>query len=226
MLSTGDSQNESATTLESGQYDRGFFAVKVTGDMERRQFLVAGTTGLSVAIAGCSALLGGTITLSNPEMSLQDDGREKYLTYRHDDARIVTVGFDQRTVPATRTDQFGFRISVPHSDDTKIESFQFDLRVPPSSIDPPADIYLESPSGGLWPDITFREVENQWTRIALADTGKLGDGTMTLETIIDPHSVPAEQVGIRVELTLSSSGSPPNRAYRVDTSTEFEPIIT
>jgi hypothetical protein len=193
--------------------------------MDRRRFLAAGVTGFGVALTGCSELLGRTISVTNPETALHDGGREKYLTYRHDDDRIVTVGFDQRTVPATPTDQFGFRISVPHSDETTIESFQFDLRVPQSSIDPPADIYLESPSGGLWPDITFREVENRWTRIALADTGELGDGTMTLETIVDPHSVPAEQVGIRVELELSTSASPPNRTYRVDTSTEFEPII-
>jgi hypothetical protein len=163
--------------------------------------------------------------LTNPETEMQDDGREKYLTYRSDNERIVTVGFDQRTVPESLTDQFGFRISVSHSDATKIESFQFDLRVPETSIDPPADIYLESPSGGLWPDITYRDVENQWTRIALADTGELGDGTMTLETIVDPHSVPAEEVGIRVEMELSTSGSLPNRTYGVDTSTVFEPVV-
>lgn len=193
--------------------------------MDRRRFLATGVTGLGVAIAGCSGILGGTIDLTDPETELQDGGREKYLTYHHDDDRIVTVGFDQRTVPASLTDQFGFRISVPHSDETKIESFQFDLRVPQSSIDPPADIYFESPSGGLWPDITYREVENRWTRIALADTGELGEGTMTLETIVDPHSVPAEEVGIRVAMELSTSGLPPNRTYRIDTSTEFEPII-
>jgi hypothetical protein len=193
--------------------------------MDRRKFLAAGVTGFGVAVAGCSEVLGETITLANPETEVQDGGREKYLTYHHDDDRIVTVGFDQQTIPATQTDQFEFRISVSHSDETKIESFQFDLRVPQSSIDPPADIYFESPSGGLWHDITFREVENRWTRIALADTGELGDGTMTLETIVDPHSVPAKEVGIRVETELSTSGSPPNRTYRVDNSTDFEPII-
>lgn len=198
---------------------------RLTGVMERRRYLAAGVTGLGITIAGCSGLLGGTINLTDPETELQDGGREKYLTYRHDDERIVTVGFDQRTVPPSLTNQFGFRISVSHSDETKIESFQFDLRVPQSSINPPADIYLESPSGGLWPDITYREVENGWTRIALADTGKLGEGTMTLETIVNPISVPAEELGIRAEIELSTSGSPPNRRYRVDTTTEFEPTV-
>lgn len=191
--------------------------------MDRRAFLAAGVTGVGVVTAGCSGL-GGTTNLVNPDVETQDGGREKYLTYRRGDKRLVTVGFDQRTVPATATDQFGFRISVPHSRNTTIESFRFDLRAPRSSIDPPANVYLESPSGGLWPDITFREVENRWTRIALEDTGELGEGTMTFELIIAPNSAPATEIGIRTELELSSSGSLLNRRYRVDTSTEFEPV--
>lgn len=191
--------------------------------MDRRAFLAAGATGVAVVTAGCSGLRG-TTNLVNPAVETQDDGREKYLTYRHDDERVVTVGFDQRTVPATPTDQFGFRITVPHSRNTKIESFRFDLRAPRSSIDPPADVYLESPSGGLWPDLTFREVENRWTRIALADTGELGEGTMSFDLMIAPHSVPATEVGIRAELELSNSASVLNGRYRVDTSTGFEPV--
>lgn len=191
--------------------------------MDRRAFLAAGVTGLGVVTAGCSGV-GGTTNLTDPEVESQDDGQEKYLTYHRDDERLVTVGFDQRTVPASLTDQFGFRITVSHSRNTKIESFRFDLRAPQSSIDPPADVYLESPSGGLWPDITFEEVENRWTRIALEDTGELGEGTMSFELIIAPHSAAATEVGIRAELELSSSGSLLNRRYRVDTSTEFEPV--
>ena len=83
--------------------------------MDRRKFLAAGVTGFGVVIAGCSEVLGGTITLANPETEVQDGGREKYLTYHHSDDRIVTVGFDQQTIPATQTDQFEFRISVSHS---------------------------------------------------------------------------------------------------------------
>lgn len=195
-----------------------------TGNMHRRSFLATGTAGVATALASCSGVFGGQVNLTNPETELQDGGREKYLVYSHDGERIVTVGFSQRTVPDSLTDQFGFRITVSHSDETKIESFRFDLRAPQSSVDPPADIYLESPAGGLWPDITYREVEDRWTRIALADTEELGEGTMTLETIVDPHSAPAAEVGLRVDLNLSTSGSPPNRTYRVSTSTTFEPI--
>lgn len=189
--------------------------------MDRRTFLASGVAGAALATAGCSSRLGRTVNLTDPTVGTQDGGREKYLVYRHDGERIVTAGFDQRTVPASLTGQFGFRITVPHSDDTAIESFRFDLRAPQSSVAPPADVYLESPAGGLWPDVTFEEVENRWTRIALEDTGKLGKGTMNLMTIVAPNSVPAREVGIRVGLELSAASG---GTYRVDTSTEFQPI--
>lgn len=191
--------------------------------MDRRTFLATGLAGAGLATAGCSSILGETVTLTDPETGIQDDGQEKYLTYRHDGDRIVTLGFDQREVQASPTDRFGFRISVPHSDDTKIESFRLDLRAPRSSIDPPAKIYLGSPAGGLWPDLTFTQVENRWTRIALDDTGELGEGTVTLETIVDPFSAPTEEVAIRADLSLSSSAS--NRTYEVDARTGFEPVV-
>jgi hypothetical protein len=133
-------------------------------------------TGMGLVSAGCSGLEIGTVELTDPEVGSQDDGREKYLTYRQGNRRIVTVGFDQRTVPQSLTGRFGFRITVPHSDDTKIESFRFHLRSPRTSIDPPAEIYLRAPSGGLWPDLTYEVVEDQWTRIALETPANLGSG--------------------------------------------------
>lgn len=193
--------------------------------MDRRSFLAAGATGVGFLAAGCSGVLGETVDLADPTVGRRDGGSEKHLTYRHRGERVLTVGFDQRTVPESATGRFGLRISVPHSDDTSIESFRFDLRAPRSSVEPPADIFLESPGGGLWPDLTFEEVENRWTRIALEDTGELGEGTISLETIVDPLSAPAEEVGVRVELELSAAGPPPGRTYRVDTATEFEPVV-
>lgn len=188
--------------------------------MERRQFLATGLAGLGLATAGCSSVLGNTVTLTDPEQEFDDDGQEKYLIYRHDGTRIVTVGFDQRTVPASLTDQFGFRITASHSEETTIDQFRFDLRAPQTSVDPPADIYLKAPQGGLWSDLNYEQIENSWTRIALDDTGSLGDGTISLETIVDPGSVPAEAVGVRGELTLSDAGT----TYSVEFRTEFEPV--
>jgi hypothetical protein len=191
--------------------------------MDRRTFLASGLGGLGVATAGCSSILGSTVTLSDPETGEQDEGTERYLTYRDDGDRIVTLGFDQRDVRDSLKDRFGFRITVSHSDDTKIESVQFDLRAPSTSIDPPAEIYLQAPGGGLWPDLTYKVVEDSWTRIALEDTGELGEGTMNLETIVSPGSLPAEDIGIRADLKLSDTGGA-GRTYQIDTRTDFKPV--
>jgi hypothetical protein len=189
--------------------------------MDRRAFLATGVAAAGLTTAGCSGILGETITLTDPETGTQDDGAEKYLSYHHGGDRIVTLGFDQREVQESPTDRFGFRISVPHSDETTIESFRFDLRAPHFSPDPPADVYLGAPGGGLWPEITFEEVEDFWTRIALADASAVGEGTLTVHTIVDPVSTPVDELGIRAELTLSGSGS---RTYEVETTTGFQPV--
>jgi hypothetical protein len=191
--------------------------------MNRRTFLAAGVAGVATATAGCSSLLGSTVALPVDDTGVDGDGREKHLIFRDGEQRIAAVSFDQRDVQETPTDDFRFRISASH-DDTKIESFQYDLRAPQTSVDPPADIYLESPAGGLWPDITFEDVENHWTRIALDDTGELGEGTLSVDTIINPNSAPVTEVGIRVEMELSSTEG--RRTYTLDTQTQFEPVVT
>jgi len=190
--------------------------------MNRRTFLTTGLAGAGLATAGCSSLLGSTVTLPLDDTGVDDDGREKHLIFREGEQRIAAVSLDQRDVQRSPTDSFGFRISASH-DDTKIESFRFDLRAPQTSVDPPAEIYLASPAGGLWPDITFEDVENRWTRIALDDTGELGEGTLNLDTIIDPGTVPATEVGVRVEMELSSTES--RKTYTIDTQTQFEPVV-
>lgn len=190
--------------------------------MNRRAFLTTGLAGAGLATAGCSSLLGSTVALSVEDSGPQDEGREKYLICRHDGQRIAAVGFDQREVQQSPTDRFKFRVSTSH-DDSKIESFRFDLRAPMTSVDPPAEVYLASPAGGVWPDITFEDVENRWTRIALDDTGDLGEGTLSFDTIIDPNTVPVSEVGVRVEMELSSTES--RRTYTLDTQTQFEPVV-
>ncbi|MFC7133390.1 MULTISPECIES: hypothetical protein [Salinibaculum] len=190
--------------------------------MDRRTFLATGLAGAGLATAGCSGLLGSTVPLTVEETEPEDEGREKYLICRHDGQRILAVGFDQRSLQRSPTDDFGFRITNSH-DDTKIESFTVDLRAPRTSVDPPANIYLKAPSGGLWPDLTYEEVEDLWTRIELDDTGELGEGTLNLETLVDPNATPVTEVGIRVEMELSSTES--GRRYTLDTVTEFEPVV-
>lgn len=192
--------------------------------MDRRSLLATSGAVVGLATAGCSSLLGSTIDLTNPDRDDRPDGRETHLTYRHDGASIVTVGFVQRTVPASLDDLFGLGITLSHSGDTTLESFQFELRAPQSSVALPADIYLKSPGGSRWTDLTFETVENQWTRIGLEDTGELGEGTMNLETFVRPNTEPATDVGVRIEVALSWSGQFADTTFRVDNSTEFSPV--
>lgn len=192
--------------------------------MDRRSLLATSGAVVGLATAGCSNLLGGTVELTNPERDREADGRETHLTYRHDGARIVTASFIQRTVPPSLSDLFGVRISLSHSKDTTLESFQIGLRAPKSSTAPPADIYLSSPGGSQWTDLTFETVQNEWTRIALEDTGELGEGTVSLDTIVQPNTEPSDVVGVRLEMELSWSGEFAKTTFRVDTSTGFKPV--
>ena len=189
--------------------------------MNRRTYLATLSAASGATLAGCGAVFGPT-TLGPPEETLDDDRMEKALTYRRDGDRIATLALEQRREQQSPRDRFPFRLSVWHNDDTYIEQFQFDLRTPPTSVDPPAEVYLRTPGDDLWSGLTFHRVENNWTRIALDDAGQLGEGTVTLETIIDPVGQPADEVGVRAELTLSRSG--PGRGYAIDTSTRFEPV--
>ena len=200
--------------------------------MKRRAFLATGTVGLTVGTAGCSRLLGGTTTLGRPEERLDDDGREKHLVFREGGDRIAVISLDQRTHPESSTDSFGLRLYVAHGyggDEadgpaTTVDSFRFDLRAPPASVKPPARVFLASPEGGPWPDLTFETVEDNWTRIALEDVGELGEGTIGLTTIVDPLAVAAEEVGVRAAVTLSEGGIGAT-TYRAEANTRFEPIL-
>lgn len=200
--------------------------------MKRRGFLATGTVGLTAGTAGCSGLLGSTISLGRPEERLDDDGREKHLIFRTGGDRIAVMSLDQRTHPESPTESFGFRLYVAHGngDDgadgpaTTVDGFRFDLRAPPASVKPPAKVFLASPEGGPWPDLTFETVEDSWTRIALENVGELGEGTIGLTTIIDPLNVPVEEVGVKAEVALSE-GSIGGTTYRAEANTRFEPVL-
>ena len=176
--------------------------------MNRRTFLASSGAAAGVALAGCGGLLGETVTLGPPaeQVEADDDGVEKALVYRHEGDRVAVVGLEQRRPQDSPTGRFPFRLSVPHSDETTIESFRFDIRLPYPATGAPAEVYLKAPGGGLWPRITFREVADGWTRVALEDTGELGDGTLTLETVVQPYA-PAERLDVRGEVALSTSAS-------------------
>lgn len=193
--------------------------------MNRREFVAAAAVPLSVGTAGCSLVFGRTVELADPEIETQHDGRETYRIYHHDGEKIIAVGFQQGSTPESLNDRFVFRITMSYSEAATVESFQFDLRASQSLTDPPADIHLRSP-GEAWSGLTYGAVlseGNRWMRIALPETGEIGDETIYVNTVIEPTRAPAERIDIRTELELASRGDLEETIYRVDDSATFEP---
>jgi len=197
--------------------------------MDRRRFLAAGLAGLGAATAGCSGVLGETVTLADPETGTNDEGAEKYFTYRHDGERQAVLGVDQQSPQASPTDGFPLRLSVSHRDGlgaddpgTTIERLRFELRAPPTSVGPPAEVYLATPGGSIWPELTFRTTDDSWTVIAADGLGGdgPGQGTLTLATRIEPVGTPVDELALRADLTLSGRG----RTYEIDERVRFEPV--
>ena len=189
--------------------------------MNRRRFLATAAIPVGIATAGCSASSGRTVELE-AETERQDDGRQNdtYLVYRHDGEEVRVVGFSQGSFPASLDDRFGFGMFIEYDESTALESFRFDLRAPPTG--EPADIYLASPAGGAWPNLTYGRVGNDGsTRIALSDAPEVTDETVFINTFVDPNTSPAEQIGIDLEVKLTAPDG--STTYRVETTTTFEP---
>lgn len=188
--------------------------------MNRRRFLAAAAIPTGIATAGCAADTGRTVELE-ADTEQQDGGNqnETYLVYRHDGEEIRVVGFSQGSFLASLDDRFGFGMFIEYDESATVESFRFDLRAPPTG--EPADIYLASPAGETWPYLTYGQVADSSTRIALSEAADAVDETVFINTIIDPNAAPVEQVAIDVELELTAPDG--STTYRAKTNTTFEP---
>ncbi|PSP51451.1 hypothetical protein BRC67_07575 [Halobacteriales archaeon QH_3_68_24] len=201
------------------------------GNVNRRRFLaVAGLSATAATTAGCSTV-GGRTELGVDEERLDDEGSERHLYFRDGDERVAVLSLDQMNAQAEPTDSFRFRLHIQHGSgaggperESVVERFRFDLRAPPASVNPPAEIYLQAPGGGRWPDFTFEEVEDLWTRIEADDTREVGSGTMTLSLLVDPVGVPADEVGVRASVDLAEQGFG-GSSYRLEATTRFEPVV-
>jgi hypothetical protein len=198
--------------------------------VNRRRFLAAAGFGATATTAGCSTV-GGRTELGVDEERLDDEGSEKHLFFRDGEKRLGVVSLDQMTTQDSPTDAFRFRLHIQHGSgaggperESVVERFRFDLRAPPASVNPPAEIYLQAPSGGLWPDFTFEEVDDLWTRIEADDTREVGSGTMTLSLFVDPLGVPADELGVRASVDLTEQGFG-GTSYRLEANTRFVPVV-
>jgi len=188
--------------------------------MNRRRFIATAAIPAGITIAGCSASTGRTVDLE-AETERHDEGQqnETFLSYQHDGEEIRVVGFNQAAFPASLDDQFGFGMFIEYDVSTTLESFRFDLRTPPTG--EPADIYLASPSGGVWPNLTYGRIEgNGATRIALSDAPDVTDETVFINTIVEPNAAPAERIAIDLEIKLAAPDV--STKYHAETTTTFE----
>lgn len=196
--------------------------------MDRRRFLAS--TAAVAATAGCVETGFGPTRIGGPTEWLDDEGMEQHLRFNVDGERLAVLTFDQMSRPDTPTDPFRLRLHVAHrSDDerhdrpTTIERFRFDLRAPPTSVGPPAEIYLNAPGGPSYPDLVFRRTGDSWTRIEATDTEAIGDGTLTLETIVRPIGEFPTEIGLRAEVQLSTGGVL-GPTYVLEALSRFAPV--
>jgi hypothetical protein len=183
--------------------------------MDRRTFLAGGVAAAGTALAGCGGV--GTVTLDSPEKQADDDGDSTALVYRHDGDYVADFGVAQRRPQDSPGAAVPLRVGVPHSDDTTIESLRVDVRSPADSAAP--NVYLYAPQGTLWSGLSLGRAEGGWTRIDFPDPGELGEGTITLELLVDPVD-PVERLLVRGLVSLSASALP-GRTYRIEPQLEF-----
>lgn len=191
--------------------------------MQRRTFLTGSALAAGTALAGCSAP-GQSQSLGQPREEA-DGPRERHLIFERDGESVVTLTLQQRQDPSPPLNRFQLRFVVSHTDDTRIQALQFDLRSPLDPAAVPADVYLKQPDGGPWPALEFRSVENNWTRIAVDGLDDLGRGTLGLEVIVAPRGESPETVGIRSELELGTTGPLSGGPFRAEAGTEFDPVV-
>ena len=192
--------------------------------MDRRTFVGATAATVGTALAGCSAP-GSERSLGTPREETERDGEEKHLVFERGGDEVLTITIQQRALTLAPSGRYGLRVTMSHSEDTRLKRFQFDFRSPPDTLGAPADIYLKQPDGGPWPNIDFGRVDGQRTRIGVEGLDDLGAGTLGFEIIVAPLDEGSHPVAIRSDVTLATDGLLSGGPLRAETQTEFTPVL-
>lgn len=192
--------------------------------MDRRTFVGTTAATMGTALAGCSAP-GGERSLGTPREETERDGEEKHLVFERGGDEVLTITLQQRALTLAPSGRYGLRVTMSHSEATRLKRFQFDFKSPPAGAGVPSDIYLKQPDGGPWPDIDFRRVEGQWTRIGVEELGDLGAGTLGFEIIVAPLDEGGEALAVRPDVLLGTTGLLSGGPLRAETTTEFQPML-
>lgn len=189
--------------------------------MRRRQFLAATTgTGLST-LAGCVDLGREPTSLGSPSEETEKQGLEKHLVFTHESDDFVVITLDRRLKSQYPDRLVPIRFHVWHRAEVSVDRLLFKIRSPNHPTHLPGSVYVAIPDGGPWPKFDLRKAEDSWTIIGVDDIGTLGDGSMTLDLIIDPIGETLETLAVETEVDLFESGILQSR-YRASTATEFD----
>lgn len=123
--------------------------------------------------------------------------------------------------PESLEQQIPFRLHVWHRDGLSTDRISVKLRAPPTTTGAPANVFLQVPDEGSWPEFDLRKNENQWTVIDIDEIGRLGGGSLGLDLILDPVSDPVEELAVRTEVEFSESGII-ERDYQATANTQFD----
>lgn len=192
--------------------------------MDRRTFVGATAAAVGAGLAGCSSPGDGR-SLGTPLVETDAEGTETHLVYEHGGEEVLTITYQQRARSVRPSGRYGLRITMSHTEDTRLKGFQFDFKSPPDTLGVPADIFLKQPGGGPWPDIDFGRVEGQWTRVGVDGLAELGEGTLGFEIIVAPLDDGGHPVAIRSDVELGTSGFLSGGPLRAETQTEFDPVL-
>lgn len=188
----------------------------------RRRFLAAAGATL-LAPSGCLGVRSGPGSLGTPREESDADGREKHLVFARDGERQAVVSIMQRLRPRAPDRRIPFRLHVWHREGLSIDRLHYRLRAPPHGTGVPADVYLKVPDGGPWPPFDLRRDDELWTVVEVDEIGRLGDGSLGLDVVVDPGGRPVEELAVRAEVEFGESGIV-SRSYRAEATTRFEVV--
>lgn len=188
--------------------------------MRRRRVLAAAASSALLPLAGCSDALSGPTDLGSPEEELDADGREKHLVFTRGSEEQAVVSIVQRSRPGSLDRRVQFRLHVWHREGLSIDRMRFELRAPPRVTATPADVLLQVPDGGPWPEFELRRDE-QWTVVDVDGIGDLGDGSLGLDLVLDPVDDPVDELAVRTEVEFGEAGLV-ERRYRATADTRFD----
>lgn len=157
--------------------------------MNRRRFLATATAASVLPLAGCSRVGLGTTELR--PVGQETESGETHLLFGRDGRRLLTYTVRYHRGYVESAGQIPLEIYVWHAEDTHLDSFRVEVRAPAHSRDPHTRVLLSTPRARPWPEMTFeRDDEDRTTIVAADGLGGVGDGTIGLEFLLEPASMP------------------------------------